>query len=216
LIGLALSLGLVPPEAASLVVAGAIVSIALNPLLFGLVDPLRRWALKRSARARQWELRDDPLAVLPESTSSAHLSGQVVLVGHGALGEAVAQALGSRPVVVIDRDRAVVESLRAQGRAAVLGDAAEAMTLVQAHIARAQWLVVALSDVRGVPPMLDLARQLNADLRCVVLAHTDEEAGWLRAAGVSDVLRSQTALAQALAGAVHAGPSAGQGAPHGA
>ena len=116
-------------------------------------------------------------------------------------------------MVVIDRDRAVVESLRAQGRAAVLGDAAEAMTLVQAHIARAQWLVVALSDVRGVPPMLDLARQLNADLRCVVLAHTDEEAGWLRAAGVSDVLRSQTALAQALAGAVHAGPSAGQ-APH--
>jgi CPA2 family monovalent cation:H+ antiporter-2 len=207
LMGLALSLGLVPPEAASLVVAGAIVSIALNPLLFSLVDPLRRWALKRSARARQWELRDDPLAVLPDSTSSVHLSGQVVLVGYGALGEAVAQALGSRPVVVIDRDRAVVESLRAQGRAAVLGDAAEAMTLVQAHIARAQWLVVALSDVRGVPPMLDLARQLNADLRCVVLAHTDEEAGWLRAAGVSDVLRSHSVLAQALAAAVHTGPA---------
>ena len=97
LMGLALSLGLVPPEAASLVVAGAIVSIALNPLLFSLVDPLRRWALKRSARARQWELRDDPLAVLPDSTSSAHLSGQVVLVGYGALGEAVAQALAADP-----------------------------------------------------------------------------------------------------------------------
>jgi CPA2 family monovalent cation:H+ antiporter-2 len=204
LVGLALSLGLVPPEAASLVVAGAIVSIALNPLLFGLVDPLRRWALKRSAMARQWEQRDDPLAVLPDSTPSAHLSGQVVLVGHGALGQAVAAALGDRPMVVIDRDRGVVEALRAQGRAAVLGDASEAMTLVQAHIARAQWLVLALSDVRGVPPLLDLARQLNADLRCVVLAHTDEEAGWLRAAGVSDVLRSHQALARALVDAVHA------------
>ena len=208
LMGLALSLGLVPPEAASLVVAGAIVSIALNPLLFGLVDPLRRWALQRSALARQWEQRDDPLAVLPDSTPQAQLHGQVVLVGHGALGQAVAAALGERPMVVIDRDRGVVEALRARGRAAVLGDAAEAMTLVQAHIVRAQWLVVALSDVRGVPPMLDLARQLNADLRCVVLAHTDEEAGWLRAAGVSDVLRSHTALAQALVGAVHAEPAA--------
>ena len=202
LMGLALSLGLVPPAASSLVVAGAIVSIALNPLLFGLVEPLRRWALKRSGLARQWEQRDDPLAVLPDTTSSAHLSDQVVLVGHGALGQAVLAALGDRPVVVIDRDRSVVEALRSQGRAAVLGDAVEAMTLIQAHIARAAWMVVGISDVRGVPPMLDLARQLNPHLRCAVLAHTAEEEGWLREAGVSHVLRSQTALAQALAGAV--------------
>ena len=202
LMGLALSLGLVPPEASSLVVAGAIVSIALNPLLFGLIEPLRRWALKRSALARQWEQRDDPLAVLPATTSSAHLSDQVVLVGHGDLGQAVLAALGDRPVVVIDRDRSVVEALRAQGRAAVLGDAVEAMTLIQAHIARAAWMVVGISDVRGVPPMLDLARQLNPHLRCAVLAHTAEEEGWLREAGVSHVLRSQAALAQALAGAV--------------
>ncbi|MCZ8235298.1 MAG: cation:proton antiporter [Inhella sp.] len=202
LMGLALSLGLVPPAASSLVVAGAIVSIALNPLLFGLVEPLRRWALKRSGLARQWEQRDDPLAVLPDTTSSAHLSDQVVLVGHGDLGQAVLAALGDRPVVVIDRDRSVVEALRSQGRAAVLGDAVEAMTLIQAHIARAAWMVVGISDVRGVPPMLDLARQLNPHLRCAVLAHTAEEEGWLREAGVSHVLRSQSALAQALAGVV--------------
>ena len=207
LIGLALTLGLVPAEASSLVVAGAIVSIALNPLLFSLIEPVRRWALKRSAWARRWEQRDDPLAALPDTTSAQHLAGQVVLVGYGALGQAVAAALGERPMVVVDRDRGVVEALRAQGRAAVLGDGAEAMTLVQAHIARAQWLVVGFSDVRGVPPMLDLARQLNPQLRCAVLAHTDEEMNWLREAGVSDVLRSHSALATALAGAVHAGPA---------
>jgi monovalent cation:H+ antiporter-2, CPA2 family len=207
LIGLALTLGLVPPEASSLVVAGAIVSIALNPLLFSLIEPVRRWALRRSAWARRWEQRDDPLAALPDTTPAQHLAGQVVLVGYGALGQAVAAALGERPIVVVDRDRGVVEALRAQGRAAVLGDGAEAMTLVQAHIARAQWLVVGFSDVRGVPPMLDLARQLNPQLRCAVLAHTDEEMNWLREAGVSDVLRSHGALATALAGAVHAGPA---------
>jgi CPA2 family monovalent cation:H+ antiporter-2 len=101
--------------------------------------------------------------------------------------------------VVIDRDRDVVEQLRAAGQAAVLGEATAAMTLVQAHIAQAAWLVIAVSDVRGVPAMLAQARQLNSALRCAVVAHTPEEAQWLGAAGVDHVLRSQQALAQALA-----------------
>ncbi|MCY4745083.1 cation:proton antiporter [Pelomonas sp. UHG3] len=199
LLGLGQSLKLVPPEATSLVVAGAIVSIALNPLLFAGVEPLRRWVLNRSAWARRLEARDDPLAELPADTPGTALAGQIVLVGHGTLGTALHALLGERPVVVIDRDREVVEQLRAEGQAAVLGDASEAMTLVQAHIAQAAWLVVALADVRGVPALLDLARQLNPGLRCAVLAHTDEEEQWLGEAGVSHVLRSQRALAEALA-----------------
>ncbi len=199
LLGLGQSLHLVPAQATSLVVAGAIVSIAVNPLLFAGVEPLRHWVLKRSAWARKLEARDDPLAELPADTPSTALSGQIVLVGHGTLGTALHELLGDRPLVVIDRDRDVVEQLRGAGQAAVLGDAAEAMTLVQAHIAQAAWLVVALADVRGVPALLALARQLNPALRCAVLAHTDEEEQWLGEAGVSHVLRSQRALAQALA-----------------
>jgi monovalent cation:H+ antiporter-2, CPA2 family len=204
LLGLGHSLGLVPPEATSLVVAGAIVSIALNPLLFSGVEPLRRWVLERSAWARQLEARDDPLAELPADTPATSLAGQIVLVGHGSVGTALAEELGGRPLVVIDRDRDVVEQLRAAGQAAVLGEATEAMTLVQAHIAQAAWLVIAVSDVRGVPAMLAQARQLNPALRCAVVAHTPEEAQWLGEAGVGHVLRSQQALAQALARVVAA------------
>lgn len=204
LMGLGQSLNLIPPEATSLVVAGAIVSIALNPLLFSGVEPLRRWVLKRSAWARKLEARDDPLAELPADTPESALAGQVVLVGHGSLGTALHDELGSRPLVVIDRDREVVEKLRAAGHAAVLGDASEAMTLVQAHIAQADWLVVAVTDVRVVPAMLATARQLNPGLRCAVVAQTPEEARWLEDAGVNHVLRSQQALAQALARVVAA------------
>ncbi|PTT89654.1 hypothetical protein DBR42_07465, partial [Pelomonas sp. HMWF004] len=130
-----------------------------------------------------------------------------VLVGHGSLGQALRAQLGDRAVVVIDRDRDIIEPLRAAGQAAVLGDAAEAMTLVQAHIAQATWLVVALADVRGVPAVLALARELNPQLRCAVLAHTDEEVQWLGEAGVSHVLRSQHALAEALARVITAPPA---------
>ncbi|MDR7332582.1 CPA2 family monovalent cation:H+ antiporter-2 [Kinneretia asaccharophila] len=203
LLGLGQSLNLVPPEAASLVVAGAIVSIALNPVLFSGVEPLRRFVLSRSAWARKLEARDDPLAELPADTPHTSLAGQIVLVGHGRVGQSLLQQLGGRPVVVVDRDRDVVERLRASGQAAVLGDASEAMTLVQAHIAHAAWLVVALADVRGVPVLLDLARQLNPQLRCAVLAYTEEEATWLADTGVTHVVRSQHALAQALAQVVN-------------
>ena len=199
LLGLGQSLKLVPPEATSLVVAGAIVSIAVNPLLFAGVEPLRRWVLARSAWARKLEARDDPLAELPADTPQSALAGQIVLVGHGSVGTALHELLGSQPLVVIDRDRDIVEKLRAAGQAAVLGDAAEAVTLVQAHIAQAAWLVITLVDVRGVPAVLALARQLNPQLRCAVLAHTDEEEQWLRDAGITHVLRAQQALAQALA-----------------
>ncbi|MFG6416061.1 cation:proton antiporter [Roseateles sp. DC23W] len=208
LMGLGLSLGLVPAQANSLVVAGAIVSIALNPLLFSGVEPLRRFVLARSAWARKLEARDDPLAELPADTPHTSLAGQIVLVGHGRVGQSLLQQLGGRPVVVVDRDRDVVERLRASGQAAVLGDASEAMTLVQAHIAQAAWLVVALADVRGVPVLLDLARQLNPGLRCAVLAYTEEEAVWLAEAGVTHVVRSQHALAQALASVVNDAPPA--------
>ena len=204
LLGLGASLKLVPPEATSLVVAGAIVSIALNPLLFACVEPLRRWVLNRSRWARKLEARDDPLAELPADTPQSALAGQIVLVGHGSLGAALRVELGGRPIVVIDRDRDVVETLRAAGQAAVLGDAGEAMTLVQAHIANAAWLLIALPDVRQVPAVLALAQELNPSLRSAVLAHTDEEAQWLRDAGVNHVLRSQQALAEAFARVVAA------------
>jgi CPA2 family monovalent cation:H+ antiporter-2 len=59
LIGLAGSLRMVPPEASSLVVAGALLSIGLNPLLFACVEPLRRWILSRSALARRLDARTE-------------------------------------------------------------------------------------------------------------------------------------------------------------
>ena len=65
LAGLGVALELMPREGQSLVLAGALISIALNASLFSVVEPLRRWILARSAFARQLEMRDDPLAELP-------------------------------------------------------------------------------------------------------------------------------------------------------
>ncbi|CCD38469.1 unnamed protein product [Candidatus Paraburkholderia kirkii UZHbot1] len=75
LAGLGLSLKLLLPEGMNLVLAGALISIALNPVFFAMVEPMRRWILKRSEMAHRFEQRGDPYAELPMDTER-RLSGR--------------------------------------------------------------------------------------------------------------------------------------------
>ena len=201
LAGLGKALGLLPAEGQSLILAGALISIALNTLLFAAVEPAKAWILRKSAWARRMELRDDPLAELPASTDEAKLSGQVVLVGYGRVGRQVAEALQARGlhVVVAEQEREAVEALRARGMPAVVGDASEPAVLIQAHIARAALLVIAGGDSLQARQMVETARQLNPDLRVLLRAHNEEEARLLREAALGEVFVAEACLAQALA-----------------
>jgi len=201
LAGLGVALKLLPVEGQSLVLAGALISIALNSVLFSAVEPVQAWLRKRSAFARRLEQRDDPLAELPTSTDPSALAGQVVLVGHGRVGRQIAQALGSAgvPYVVAEQNREIVEALREQGVAAVSGDACEPAVLVQAHIARAAMLVIATPDTFGVRKMVEAARTLNPSVEVVVRSHNEEEAALLERDRVGTVLLGERALAQAMA-----------------
>ncbi len=204
LIALARTLDLVPPEAMSLVVAGALLSIALNPALFSFVEPARLWILARSPLARFLDAREDPLAELPADTGQQHLAGHIVLVQHGDISPRVAELLlaADAPLVTIERDRSVVETLRAQGRVAVYGHAAEAETLIQAHVAEAAVLVVTHADATVLRPMLDIVRQLNPELRVVAMADSEPEAQWLSQHGVDAVVQRSQALAETLSAMV--------------
>ncbi|HEY6511944.1 MAG TPA: cation:proton antiporter [Burkholderiaceae bacterium] len=200
LIGLGGSLGVLPPEASSLVVAAALLSIALNPLMFSLVEPARLWILARSAVARRLEAREDPLAELPSSTDRRFLARQVVLVGHGSVGQRIARVLAARdvPFIVVDRNRERVEALRSAGVHAVSGDASDPTTLVQAHIAHAGLLVVATPDSTDVRPMIETARSLNPGIPVIVRAASGEEAELLLKEGASKAIHSKGALADVM------------------
>jgi CPA2 family monovalent cation:H+ antiporter-2 len=200
LAALGLSLGLLPPEGQSLILAGALISIAINPLVFSLIEPAQRWIRSNSALARRLEERDDPLAELPASTDARYLARQVVLVGYGRVGRHIARALqlGGLPFVVIDHNRERVEALRAQGVPAVLGDASEPAVLIQGHIARAHMLVIATPDTLGVRRMIEVARTLNPEIRTVVRSHSEEEAGRLEQEGAGRVFLGERELADAM------------------
>ncbi|MBB1163049.1 YbaL family putative K(+) efflux transporter [Aquariibacter albus] len=197
LAALGVSLGLLPLEGQSLILAGALISIALNPLVFTLSEPLRRMLVQRSDWARRCETRDDPLSELPPETASSHLAGHVVLVGHGRVGQQVAAALtaAGQAVVVAEQQRERVEALRAQGQPAVLGDAADPAVLIQAHIARARMLVIALPDPVGVRVMIETARALNPGIPVLLRSHNAEEAARLKADCGAEVFVAEDALA---------------------
>jgi CPA2 family monovalent cation:H+ antiporter-2 len=200
LAGLGVSLGVLPKEGNSLVLAGAIISIALNPLLFGAIEPLQRWLRQRSALARRLEQPVDPTATLPTSTDAKFLSGHVVLVGYGRVGKRIAQQLTAKgvPVVVAEQNRERVEQLRREGFAAVSGDAAEPATLVQAHITGARWLISAIPDTFSVRQMVETARTLNPGIQILVRSHNEEEAAMLQKEGVGRVFLGEVALADGM------------------
>ncbi|MFZ5487572.1 MAG: YbaL family putative K(+) efflux transporter [Pseudomonadota bacterium] len=204
LAGLGLSLGLLPAEGMSLVLAGALISIALNPVLFATVEPVRKWILQRSEFARSLDRRTDPYAELPMSTERKYLEGQVVLVGYGRVGKRIASALEARgiPYVVAEQNRELVEKLRKQGVAAVSGNAAEPAVLIQAHIAEAAMLVVATPDPLNVRQMAETARTLNPDIELVLRTHGEDESLMLRKEGIGTVFFGEEELAKGMAGYV--------------
>src|SRR4029077_4120078 len=98
LANLGISLGLFPAEGQSLILAGAIISIALNPLVFHAIEPAQAWIRSRSKLAQTLERPDDPLAVLPMTVDLNRLSGQVVLVGYGRVGRRIGEALTEKGI----------------------------------------------------------------------------------------------------------------------
>ena len=196
--GLGVSLGVLPQEGMNLLLAGALVSIALNPFIFKAIKPAAAWVLKHSALARTHERRDDVLSALPETTAEKYLSGQVIVVGFGRVGRWLADALEVRGIacVVVEQNRERVEDLRRQGRVAVLGNAVQPDVLVQAHIADAALLVVATPHLVDISQMTDAARRLNPGIEILLRTHSEDEMNFLRQEKMGHVFFGEEELAK--------------------
>ncbi len=216
LAGLGVTLGLLPPEGLSLILAGALISISLNSMVFTAIEPVQAWIRARSSVARALERSDDPLAELPATVDQASLSGHVVLVGYGRVGRRIADALTAQgiPHVVAEQNRDFVEGLRVRNIPAVTGDASEPAVLIQAHVARASVLVIATPDTLPMRKMVEIARTLNPGIATVLRAHSDEEAAMLRQEGLGEVFMGEHQLALAMTEHVRERMGAGAGQAH--
>lgn len=181
LAGLGVQLKLLPVEGQALILAGALISIALNPLIFRGIKPVYAWIRRKPGLLDRLQ-RSDKLVELPGSSHMTPLKGQVVLVGYGWVGRHIAEALikKSIPFVVIEQNRDLVDELREQGLTAVAGDASESETLQKAQVGNADMLVIAITDAFDVRQMIAITRTLNSDIEVAIRVENEEEADLLR------------------------------------
>ncbi|MFO1129611.1 MAG: YbaL family putative K(+) efflux transporter [Rhodospirillales bacterium] len=203
LAGLGLSLGLLPSEGKDLILAGALLSITLNPFVFAGSDRLAAWIQRRPKLQRrlEWakpEQGAPSLAVSDETPMRDH----AVIVGFGRVGETIGNAfdIWELPYVVVERDRRLIEDLRARGVRAVFGSASAPGILSAADIEHARLLIIAAPDPYAARRVLELARALNPDIDTVVRTHSEVELAHLEAEGVGLAVLAERELALGMMG----------------
>ena len=223
LAGLGAALGLLPPEGRDLILAGAILSIALNPVTFAVIDPLNRWLEARPRLLRLLERRGAERHRAAAS-SAVDLRDHAILVGYGRVGGAIGEVLRAQglPFAVIERDHLMLASAQAAGVPTIVGDAAVPGVLEAAGIANARLVVVATPDSFQARRIVELARQLKPGIDLVVRTHSAGEVQKLEALGAGRVIFSERELAYGMleyalrslgVPAERARAAAGRGAP---
>ncbi len=201
LAALALSLGLFPAEGQSLIVAGAILSISLNPLAFWAADRGIGWFHRHPRLLAALEPAPGALAAPPTPAQEEQLHDHAIIVGYGRVGAAIGELLAMReiPFIAIDHSRERVLALRQRGLVVLFGDAARPGVLPHAHPERARLLVVATPDPYQSRAIIDRARAANPKIEVIARAHSDEERAYLRRHGADVALVGEHELAFGLA-----------------
>jgi K+:H+ antiporter len=186
LAGLGRSLGLLPAEGYDLILAGALISITLNPVLFRLVRPIEAW-LARPAEAEA-EAAPEPLELAGPIPRD-----HVVLCGYGRVGRALAAEMDRQEIayVVVDQDRGLIEELRQRGSSAFRGDVLQQSALKQMHLDTARLLVVAMSDPIATRHLVEEAYRQHPDLPIIARTHSESERKYLREHRVDAILAEQ-------------------------
>lgn len=197
-----IALGMTDQKMLSMVVASAILSIALNPLMFALTPYVRRFAVRHFAWARAAAMLTDPYSVLPKETSRRMLMGQTILIGTGSVTRAVVNKLAADdvPFVCISEDKSFAEELRAQKRAVISGDASDPMVLVQGHIVTAAQLMVLDIDPVKTLKIVEMAKQLNPELNIMARAGSRDEVEHLHQEGIQNVYLDSESISEVLTG----------------
>jgi CPA2 family monovalent cation:H+ antiporter-2 len=184
-----IALGALTDTQYSLILAGAIVSITVNPLMMRAVEPAEQWLRKRRPL---WQLLDRGPAETDTETSHTH-KDHVVIVGCGRVGRHIAETLKRLeiPRLVIESDPIRVDKLRELGVPVMYGEADNSEILAHASLATARALVITLPDDAAALAVVATARKQAPGIDIISRASTWDGGKQLRAYGVRDVVRPE-------------------------
>jgi len=199
--------GLMPAAGQNVLIATAILSISLNPILFRLLPTIEQrlrtipwlWNLlnaKAERKAREQAHGEGPVHSAYDAKKRL-----AIVVGYGPVGRTVVRLLGDAGLqtVVIEMNVDTVAELKRNGQAAIYGDATRPAILSQAGVEAASHLVVTLPQSRVAVSIVAAARLLNPELRILVRAHYLAERDDLERAGATSAVFEEGEAAVALA-----------------
>ena len=203
LVVLGTSLQILPPEARDLVVAGAILSILVNPLLF---FGLERWAARQD-RADTPSEHATPGAAAPSlepEEAPTSLRDHVIVIGHGHVGSSVAAGLrrAGSALLVVESDPGRAAALRAEGTECFSGASGEPELLRRLNIEGAKVLVSTLPDPFEAGHVIEHARAANPSIRIVARATNSDSVAYLKSLGADLVFTGQEEIAQSMLSAL--------------
>lgn len=181
LVGLGVSLQILPADGRDLVLAGALLSILANPFIFTWLVPRR-------------QEKTDPI---DPPADTADRTGHVVLVGYGRVGKLIARDLMAkrRAFILIEDQADTAAAAKAQGLDVVRGNAVDPEALKAAGVDRAAKLLIAIPEGFEGGAVIEAARALNPGIAIVVRAHSDAEVAHLEGKGAADVVMGEREIA---------------------
>lgn len=211
---LGVGLKLLPEQGRDLILAGAILSILVNPLMFLALDWMKPWLDARSAKTTPpEEVKPIGPAMQPGQVASVAtaakedgpppcttLSGHTILIGYGRVGSLVGAALkqASLPFLVIEDADKTLARLRDDGVETVSGNAANAGVFAAANPQEAKRLILAIPNAFEAGQIVLRARAANPAINVIARAHSDAEVEHLKGLGADTVIMGEREIARGI------------------
>ena len=177
LAGLGMALNLLPQAGQNLVLAGAIISIMLNPVLFTLLEKYLDKTETLDEQTLEEVLED-------EKQVPVDICNHALLVGFGR--------------VVGETSRTRVDELRERGISAVLGNAANEEIMELAHLDCARWLLLTIPNGYEAGEIVASAREKCPNIEIIARAHYDDEVDYIIDRGANQVVMGEREIARAM------------------
>ncbi len=209
LAGLGTALGILPAQGRDLILAGAILSILLNPVVFALAERLAPEAPAAKPKATPAAEAGEPEAKPTEPEAEApperditptSLADHIVVVGYGRVGSLLGAGLLSQgaKLLVIEDNPDAVETAKRDGAELLVGNAADPEVLSAAGVGRAVRLFVAIPGSFEAGQVCEQARAENPALPIVARAHSDAEVAHLTKCGATLTIMGEAEIARAM------------------
>jgi len=201
----ALNLGLFSQDGQNALIAAALITISVNPLLFRASTGIEKWLRGRPALWKLLHKRADARAKKSNIDAIAKLStedetNRAIVIGYGPVGQTVTRILedfGIHPVVV-ELNIDTVDRLNTQGITSIYGDAARPEILTAAGVVQAKFLIITIPDLLSRIPVISIARELNDSIVILVRARYLAERVMLEDLGATSVCYEEAEAAVGL------------------